>query len=529
MLRDFKPKSNQGSPNFAEARDFFDPSLANQSPTRLKHIPKQKILLRYKIIFGLLIFVFLAGTAYGSFFVYKIYSVGKKINIENNSASSIIGTVKSLAASNAKSLQGADKDRVNILLLGIAGKGKPGQFLTDTIMIASLNPKTNQVALLSIPRDLYVKIHGTNLQTKINSVYQYGLSNNNNDSNAAAGVIEKTITDITAIDINYYIVLNFDGFEKSIDDIGGINITSERDLYDTRYPGPNYSYETFQLSKGFHQLDGATALKYARERHNDPEGDFGRAKRQQQIMQATKNKIFSAGTLFNLIALNNLFDTLGENIRTDISTQDLATFFELMKKLDTNNINNVVVDAWSKDSLLKVSHVQYGSVSAFVLIPRVGNYSEIQDLAQNIFDLNKLTRRKNEIAKEDASIAIINESGNSQIIQKIKKVLQENLDYKNVVILADSNKILSDTTTVYDSTNGQKPFTLDELAGKLPATVSYAINPDIAKIIQNKTIDMTIVIGKDLIQKYNMEENTIQDLNNAQDDQMYINLLDNKN
>jgi len=525
MRKEFKSKSNYGSPNFSEARDFFDPTEENrQLPYTAGR--SEKNFSKYKIIFWLFIAAFVSAIAYGSFFAYKLYSVGKKINIENNNDSSFLGTIKSLADKNNRSLKGADKNQINILLLGIAGKGKPGQFLTDTIMVASIEPKTNRVALLSIPRDLYVKIPNTNIQTKINSVYQYGLSNNNNDSDAAAKVIEKTITDITSLDINYYVVLNFDGFQKAIDDIGGINITSERDLYDARYPGPNYSYETFRLSKGFHHLDGATALKYARERHNDPEGDFGRAKRQQQIMQATKNKIFSVGTLFNVFALNNLFDTLGENIRTDINTENLASFFELAKKLDTNNINNVVVDAWNKDSLLKVSHVQYGSIAAFVLIPRVGNYSEIQDLAQNIFDLNKIQRRKDEIAKEDATIAIINKSGDPQIIQRIKKVLQENLDYRNVLILADSDKNLSATTTVYDSTNGQKPFTLDELAGKLPATVSYLIDPNISKILQNKTVDMTLVVGKDLIAKYNMEENTIQDLNNAQDDQMYINLLE---
>jgi LCP family protein required for cell wall assembly len=483
--------------------------------------------LKYKIIFWLFALILISGITYGSFFAYKIYSVGKKVNIENINPASFLETVRSIADNNASTLRGADTGRINILLLGVAGSDKPGKFLTDTIMVASLDLKTNRVALLSIPRDLYVQIPDTKIQTKINSVYQYGLTKLQDEQGLASKAIEKTITDITGLDINYFVIMNFNGFEKVITDIGGINITSDRDIYDARYPGPGYSYETFELSKGFHQLDGATALKYARERHDDPEGDFGRAKRQQQIMQATKNKIFSAGTLFNPMTLNNLFETLGENIRTDIPTEDFASFFEVVKKLDTNNINNVVVDAWNKDSLLKVSHVQYGDIRAFVLVPRIGNYTEIREIATNIFDLNKLQRRKDAIAEENATIAIINKSGDAQIINKIKNVLQDNLNYKNVIVLNDRDKNLAEKTIVYDSTDGQKPFSLDELATKLPATVSYVLDPDLAETLQGKTVDMTVVIGKDLIARYNMEEDTIDDLNKSQDDQMYLNLLDN--
>jgi len=205
--------------------------------------------------------------------------------------------------------------------------------------------------------------------------------------------IKKVIENITSLDINYWVVMNFDGFQKAVDAIGGINITNEYDIFDPRYPGPNYSYETFELKKGFHHLDGATALKYARMRHNDPKSDFGRAKRQQQVMQAIKNKIFSTGTLLNPVAINQLLNTLGENVKTNIASSEFADFVALIKNLDTNNINNVVLDAWKKDSLLRGSQIT--GISA--LIPRVSNWSEIQELAQNIFDTNKIKRKREEI------------------------------------------------------------------------------------------------------------------------------------
>jgi polyisoprenyl-teichoic acid--peptidoglycan teichoic acid transferase len=514
-------------PESDEARVPRNIPAPDDRPARTQK-KKTKKYLFYNFFLWLFSMLLLGGISYGLFFIYKTYSIGKKINVEISQDHSLFDTLQSMARPDLSNIRGSEDHQVNILLLGMAGKGKPGQNLTDTIMVASIDTKTDRVALLSIPRDLYVTIPDAKVSTKINSVYQYGLSTSQNDAGKAADAVEKTVSNITGLPIDYYVIMNFDGFEKVIDDIGGINVISERDIYDARYPGPNYSYETFDLKKGFHHLDGATALKYARERHDDPEGDFGRAKRQQQIMQAVKNKIFSAETLMNVFTINNLFDALGDNVKTDVPMDEFPSFFELARNLDTNNINNVVVDAWNKDSLLKVSHVQYGAIRAFVLIPRVGNYSEIHDLAANIFDLNKLKRRKEEISQESAGLAIIDQSGDPRILSRIKKVLQDNLDHKDIDVLTGPAKKITGKTVVYDTTDGQKPFTLDELAAKLPAEVSYSMDDGIAQLAQKKNHDMVIVIGKDLIERYNMEEDTMDDLNAAQDDQMYINLLDNK-
>jgi polyisoprenyl-teichoic acid--peptidoglycan teichoic acid transferase len=487
---------------------------------------RRKRQLTLKIIFWAAIFVLASGIIYGLFFVYKLSALEKKINPAESSETTFLKTARSLVSRPAIKLKGIEKDRINILLLGIAGKGKPGQNLTDTIMIASVNPKTNQVALFSVPRDFYLKIPETDFQGKINSVYQYGL-NTFKDSGRAASLVSRTIKDITSLDMDYYIVLNFNGFEKIIDSGGGINIMNERDIYDASYPGPNYSYETFKLTKGFHQLDGATALKYVRERHNDPEGDFGRAKRQQQVLQATKNKVFSTGTMLNVIALNNLFNALGEAIQTNIAPGEIGGFMELSKKLDTQNINNFVLDAWNKESLLKVTHIFYGSTRVFALQPRVGNYSEIQEVAENIFDLNKIKRRREAIAFEDASIGIVNQSGDYALTGKIKKLLGDNLNYKNVIMLNNPANIRAEKSIVYDLTNGTKPFTLDELVGKLPAAPAYEAALFLKPLLGDRKVDMVISLGKDLASIYNAEEGTLDDLNRANDIQE--NLEYNKN
>jgi LCP family protein required for cell wall assembly len=471
-----------------------------------------------KVFFIILAAVFLAALSYGGFFMYKIYSVSKKISVDNAAPQpSFLETMKSMATDNPVDLKSADPDRINILLLGMAGKGKPGQFLTDTIMILSIDRKTNRVALLSIPRDLYVTIPDAGYQNKINTMYQFGMNGAKNSGTNTIDPLLAVIKNITALDIDYWAVLNFEGFQKAINDIGGINIVNEKDLYDARYPGPNYSYEIFELKKGFHHLDGATALKYARERHNDPQSDFGRAKRQQEIMQAVKNKIFSATTLLNPIALNNLLDTLGDNASTNITPDEIGNFLELSKKLDTQNITNSVLDAWNKDSLLKIIHTGNLDAQFSALIPRVGNYSEVHDLAQNIFDLDKLKRTRDEIAEENARVAIVNQSGDFSLSEKIRKLLNVNLAYKNVVTINSADKSPINVSAVYDSTNGTKPFTANELVTKLPAIISY--NAYALPTYSGSKFDIVVVLGKDLHDLYNMEEGTLEDLNKSRDDQ----------
>lgn len=476
-----------------------------------------------KSILWVMFVVLLIVAIYASFFVWKINSVEKKIDIDHSSATSVIDTLKNLTTKNTPNLEGMTDGRINILLLGIAGTEKGGKNLTDTIMIVSLNTKTNQVAMLSIPRDLYVEVPGGNFAGKINSVYEYGLLLHPEDKAQAMEPIEAVIQNITSLDMNYWAVVNFSGFQKVIDTIGGINVMNERDIFDPTYPGPGYSYEPFQLSKGLQHLDGATALKYARMRHNDPEGDFGRAKRQQQVLQAVKNKVFSTGTLLDAVALNGLLNTLSDNIQTDISSGELSDFLQLVKKLDTANITNVVLDAWNSESLLKVSHILFGESQAFVLIPRVGSWNETQELAKNIFDRSAIRNKREKIVKENATVTIINKSGNNIIAERIKSLLQKNFDYKNVISFNDPNKNTVDQSMLYDLTNGAMPFTLSELTEKLPASASYTLPATYAQITAGIHVDIFLVIGKDLINKYNMSEDSVADYTAAKDTNAYNN------
>ncbi len=471
-----------------------------------------------KVWFLTLAVLIFGAVSYGAYFTWKIHTASRKMNVENKNGSSYINSVGTIISTvispKRKPLEGEESGRINILLLGAAGENWPGKNLTDTIMIASIDTENKKVALLSLPRDLYVDIPATNYSTKINQIYQYGLKNNE-----GVELIKKTVENVTGLDIQYFLAVDFEGFKKVINDIGGINITVERDIYDPRYPGPNYSYEIFELEKGFHHLDGAAALRYARMRHDDPEGDFGRAKRQQQVIQAAKNRAFSVQTFLNPVTLNNLLNTLGNHVKTNIGLSEIESFIALSKEVDTQNITNVVVDAWRKDSLLKGSHLDTGSGWASILVPRVGNFSEVADLAQNIFDLDALKKRQAEIEKEEASIAIINQSEDKDLANKIRDLLKDKLDIKNVNVVYYQVKPHANETKVVDNTGKQKVYTLDELIKKLPAKLEEA--SDDMTDLKNK-YDIAIVLGNDIIKKYSFEEASFEEYNKAENDEEEI-------
>lgn len=412
-------------------------------------------------------------------------------------------------------------DRVNILLLGKASADYPGEDLTDTIMLASIDTVEKKIALLSLPRDLYVNIPNTNYQTRINSVYQYGLTNKK-----GVEPIKDTIEDITGQEVHFYIIADFDGFIDVVDALNGINVDVLRDVKDTRYPGPNRSYQTFELEKGLQEMDGETALKYVRYRHGDPEGDFGRAKRQQQVLQAIKNRAFSLKTIFNPFAMNDLLDSLGDHIRTNISAADVSQFISLIKKVDTQNISTVVVDAWKPDSLLRVMHVQHGPIRAFGLVPRTGSYTEIRDLSENIFDIDALKARKEKVLAEDAKIIIVDRSEVPGLTNRAYQLLTNDLGIKNVSIASSQLSGTEEESIIVDYSNGAKSFTTNEILRQLEIKREdrniYADNIE-------EEADIILVIGRNLADRLLYEEATIDDLNNTPRNQEYWDVVEKTN
>lgn len=267
----------------------------------------------------------------------------------------------------------AKDERINAFFLGIPGEGNNAPDLTDSIMITSINPETNQGFLLSIPRDLLIKLPEANSYIKINALYQ----------EMGIDTVETLLSEITGLNFDYKIAINLKGVKESIDRIGGINIFIEENIYDPAFPGPNNSYQLFTIKKGWHHLDGKTALKYIRTRHTS-RGDFDRMARQQQVLMALKDKISSLNPIWNLAVVFNIWQTTKKYLDTNLSLFNIKKFWQLAKNIDLEKIDFRVLD--TDTDLLVSGHTFLGNEQAYILKPRAGldNYEEIREYINNL-------------------------------------------------------------------------------------------------------------------------------------------------
>ena len=259
------------------------------------------------------------------------------------------------------------------IILGIPGEGNDAPNLTDTLMVTSINEKTSEGFLLSIPRDLWVKVPEKNFYTKINAVYQdFGLD-----------VLKNILSEITGLKFDYSAVVDLSGVKQVIDQVGGIDVYVEKDIYDSAFPGPNNSYQVFALNKGWQHLDGETALKYVRTRH-DTWGDFARMGRQQQVLAALKQKITSFHPIWNLGVILSIWRAVMSHVSTNISLLNIKTFWQIAKEIDLEKIKFEALDQTTE--LLVPDHVFIGNQEAYILKPKAGqdNYEEIKNFIKTL-------------------------------------------------------------------------------------------------------------------------------------------------
>lgn len=365
----------------------------------------------------------------------------------------------------------------NFLLLGSGGLKHDGGTLTDTIIVASLDNKNKTVTMLSIPRDLWVKDKEVG-SSKINEVYlngklYYGKINKipprTEDSATNQQAIEhlKTkIEEMLGIPIHYSISVNFEAFVDLINAIGGVDINVEKNLYDPLYPrGETTGYETFSMQKGLQHLDGTTALKYARSRETT--SDFDRSKRQQQLIMAIKESALKANILFSKEKIENILNIIKENIKTDITIEEILTLGSIAKDYSKDSIvTRLMHDDPTKCGgfLYTPEKSYYGG--AFVLIP-AGGFDVIHKYADLIFGFTQ-------IAKENVKIQILNGTPRGGVAGEAKQILQRfcfnisrfgNADVKNIT-----------QTTYYIKQNldqngkpiNFRPLTLDFLKKLIP-------------------------------------------------------------
>jgi LCP family protein required for cell wall assembly len=288
-------------------------------------------------------------------------------------------TIKNFIFSPNNVLVGQENDRINILLLGIGGSGHDGPYLSDTNIILSLKPSTHELAMVSIPRDLSVKINEYGYR-KINDADAFGEAKQpGNGGEYARTIFASTF----GLDIPYYVRVDFKAFVDMVNTVGGITVDVPKAFVDTSYPGPNDSYQTVRFEPGVQTMDGDRALIYARSRHgNNGEGsDFARARRQQQVILALKEKVLSFGTYTNPTVVKKLIDSLSSNVTTNLDLSQILYLGNFAKEADKSTIKNLVLDD-SPTGFLKPT---IGSTGAFLLVPKTGTFEAINAAIQNIF------------------------------------------------------------------------------------------------------------------------------------------------
>jgi len=234
------------------------------------------------------------------------------------------------------------EERFTILVMG--WDRRPGEtgssFRTDTMMLVSLDPDTDSIGILSIPRDLYVEIPGYREFQRVNSAVVLGELL---QPGYGVQLAMQTVQYNLGIRVNDYLLVDFSTFVTLIDLIGGIDVNVPYTINDPLYPDMNYGYDPFYLPAGWQHLDGATALKYARSRHSS--NDFDRIERQQQVLYAVRDRVLSFDMLPQL-AVNapTLWAQIQNGVQTGLTLDQLLTLAWYAKDIPDENIHTGIID-----------------------------------------------------------------------------------------------------------------------------------------------------------------------------------------
>ncbi len=319
---------------------------------------------------GILILVFLAG-----YFLFSLLgSLFARTGLEN-----YLKTLSNFIWDSPAKIETAE-GRTNILILGKAGEGYGAKDLTDTIIFASISYPKSKLSLISLPRDIWIPA----IRAKVNSAYYWG-----NQRKEKGGLIlaKSTIEEIVGQPIHYAVVIDFSGFTKIVDVIGGIEVNVEREFIDEKYPVSGKEndlcdgdpllgcrYQTVKFEKGLQTMDGETALKFVRSRNAEGEegSDLARASRQQKVILAIKQKILSRSVLFSPKRISAILKVIRESVETDIESQTGAVLARWILEAKDDVFTHVLAE-----DLLIHPPVSPRYDNQYVFIPKAGDWSNI--------------------------------------------------------------------------------------------------------------------------------------------------------
>lgn len=434
-----------------------------------------------KIVKWIVVVIILAILGVVGYLAVKAFLAGGKVF--NGNPLDIITTKTRLAED--------DNGRTNILIFGTSGytmdeDAWDGAMLTDSIMVVSLDQDNNDAYMMSLPRDLYVRNNCPALgktSGKLNEVFYCAYTTDKDEVAGAEALMAKS-GEILGLDIQYYIHADWTALVQAIDAVGGVDVTIESDdprgIYDS---GTGIKYANGEVA----HLDGEKALALARARNHNY-GDYGlsggnydREKNQQKILAAFQQKAMSAGTLLNPVAVNNLIDSLGNNLITSFETGHVQTLIDIASNLQADHIKQLpFVGRDDGGPNLIATYAPNGTYLGEAPVAGVYDYSEIQAyVAQNL--------SSDPVVMEGATIDVLN--GSDQAGLAAKKA--EELEDDNYTIGSIDNAPASTTESV----------TIYQLNGDMTNTATALKDKYGVELIQGEltgyytTADFVIVFG----------------------------------
>jgi LCP family protein required for cell wall assembly len=376
-------------------------------------------------------------------------------------------------------------DRVTVLVMGLDVRvnqpAESGPSRTDTMMLISMDPVAMTAGVLSIPRDLWVNIPGFGFD-KINTAYfdaeTYKLPG------GGPALAMQTVEQLLGIPIDYYVVLDFNTFTYFIDNLGGIDVNvPERELkIHTIYNGKTYDY---LLKQGMNHLNGPQALAYARDR-DTPGGDFDRARRQQQVIFAVRDKVLQLNMLPHLILeAPDFYNSFAQGLKTNVPLNQAISLAWTAKGITSNNIKTGIISTGQLQSLTQINGLA-------VDIPNLDAVRALRDqvfLSPGGVGPSASSANPTQAAvQEAAKIQILNGSGVSGMAAATK-------DYLVKQGFSDAN------ITVGDAQGGYAASQVVDLTG-MPSTVAYlvkllAVDPsnNLSQINLQSTTDVQVILG----------------------------------
>ena len=380
------------------------------------------------------------------------------------------------------------RERLNILLIGSDEQG--GGHNTDTLITVSIDPVTKQVAMFSLPRDtidvpipagLARNVWGRTYGGKINSFFVQNRKRSDlwpgNDRTRGYNALKAVIGELYEIDIRFFVEVNFEGFKKVVDAVGGVTINVQVPVVDDAFPGSAGRPQRLYIPSGIQHMDGDQALRYARSRNTST--DFDRGARQQRVLLSMREQADPQ----NLVPrLPQLIDALKSAVRTDIPLNQLDELLGLASGVDTSNIRSIVLGPpFSQDTC---DHPR-----GCVVVP---NISRIRDAVSRAFSSNPADQERSQrLATEGAGVWVLNGTGEANRGSRIAGYLE----YQGLAASAPRQKpdgAVPATTviTIYNGASERIPETIAYLEGLFKVKVKTSTDDTVRT-------DVVIVIGRD--------------------------------